>query len=48
VAKMLADKQVDLVIAGQFGSNMVSALEERGVKFEERRETVEEVLKEIL
>lgn len=48
VAKMLADKNVDLVIAGKFGPNMASALEERGVKFKEKQGTVEEVLKEVL
>ena len=48
VAKMLADKGVDLVIAGKFGPNMASALEEREIKFEEKQGTVEEVLKEIL
>jgi predicted Fe-Mo cluster-binding NifX family protein len=32
VAKMLADRQVDLVVAGKFGGNMTGALEERGLR----------------
>ena len=35
VAKMLADKKVDVVIAGNFGSKMTDALEERGLKYHE-------------
>ena len=35
VAYMLADKKVDLVIAGKFGGNMESALKEKGIKFKE-------------
>jgi len=35
VAKMLADKGIDLVVAGAFGPNMVGALEERGLKYHE-------------
>ncbi|MBN2585218.1 hypothetical protein JXA59_01025 [Patescibacteria group bacterium] len=35
VAKMLANKEVDVVIAGDFGPNMVGALEERGLKHSE-------------
>jgi len=46
VAKMLADKQVDLVIAEKFGPNMQSALQERGVKFQEKQGTVEKALKD--
>lgn len=32
VAKMLADKGIDVLIAGNFGPNMIGALDERGVK----------------
>ena len=32
VAKMLADKKIDIVIAGNFGGNMEMAMEERGLK----------------
>jgi len=35
VAYMLADKKVELVIAGKVGGNMVSALKEKGIKFKE-------------
>jgi predicted Fe-Mo cluster-binding NifX family protein len=35
VAYMLADKKVELVIAGGIGENMVSALKEKRVKFKE-------------
>ena len=34
-AYMLAEKKVDKVIAGRFGSNMEFALKEKGIKFEE-------------
>jgi len=33
VAYMLADKKVDLVIAGKLGGNMVSAFKEKGIEF---------------
>lgn len=33
VAKMLADKKVEMVVAGEFGENMISALKERGMKY---------------
>jgi predicted Fe-Mo cluster-binding NifX family protein len=48
VAKMLADKGVDLVVAAKLGPNMVAGLEERGVKFKEAQGAVEEVTKDIL
>lgn len=48
VAKMLADKQVNLVIANGFGSNMTGALEERGVKFEKKQGIADKMLGEIL
>jgi predicted Fe-Mo cluster-binding NifX family protein len=35
VAKMLADKKVNLVIAGRVGPNMEFALKDKGVKFKE-------------
>ena len=35
VAHMLANKKVDLVIAGNFGGNMESALKEKGIKIKE-------------
>ena len=48
VAKMLADKQVDLVIANGFGPNMIGALKERGIKFKEKQGTADKALSEIL
>jgi len=38
VAYMLAEKKVNLVIAGKVGGNMVSALEQKGIKFKEESE----------
>ena len=35
VAKMLADKGVDIVVGGQFGENMEGALRGRGLKYYE-------------
>jgi predicted Fe-Mo cluster-binding NifX family protein len=46
VAYMLADKKVNLVIAGKFGGNMVSALKEKGIKFkEESGKKVKDIIK---
>jgi len=44
VAKMLADKKVDLVVAGEFGPKMIGALEERGLRALEAEGTVREGL----
>ena len=38
VAHMLADKKVNLVIAGKVGGNMISALKEKGIEFKEESE----------
>lgn len=35
VAKMLADKGVDIVIAGKFGEKMAKAMKDRGLKCKE-------------
>ncbi len=48
VAKMLADKGVEAVIAGSIGGNMMTALEERGLKAYQREGKAKEVLKEVL
>ena len=32
VAKMLADKNIDVIIAGNFGPNMIGALDEKNIK----------------
>lgn len=45
VARMLAEKGVDLVIAGAAGSNMKSALDERGMKFIETGGLVQDAIK---
>ena len=45
VAYMLADKKVELVIAGKIGGNMESALKGKKIEFkEESNKKVEEVL----
>ena len=36
VSKMLADKSVDIVVAGRFGENMEGDLKSRGLKFFEK------------
>ena len=38
VAYMLAEKEVNLVIAGKVGGNMISALKEKGIEFKEENE----------
>ena len=45
VAYMLADKKVELVIAGKVGGNMVSALKEKGIEF---REEIERKVSEVI
>ncbi len=47
VAYMLAEKGVELVIAGKFGPNMESALNEKSIKFKESSGTVKEALDSI-
>lgn len=37
VAKMLADRDVDLVISGSFGPNMTGALKDRGIGYREMK-----------
>lgn len=44
VAYMLADKNVNLVIAGKVGGNMISALKEKGIEFKEKNGKVSEVV----
>ncbi len=48
VAKMLADKNIEIVIAGKFGSKMVDAMEERGLKYYEFDGKVSDALTSIL
>ena len=45
VAKMLKDKNIDIVVAGQFGGNIIAALEEKDMKYVELQDlTVKEAL----
>ena len=48
VAYMLADKKVNLVIAGKVGGNMISALKEKEIKFEEKSGKITKVSKSFL
>ena len=44
VAKIMADKGVDIVVGGKFGENMEGALRERGLKYYEMTGGVREGL----
>jgi predicted Fe-Mo cluster-binding NifX family protein len=44
VAYMLAEKKVNLVIAGKVGGNMVTALKERGIEFKEEIGKINKVI----
>ena len=48
MAKMLADKHIDIVVAGQFGENMEAALTERGLKYFEMVGNVKEAIARFL
>jgi len=48
VAKMLADKGVDVVVGGQFGENMEGVLRERGLKYYEITGSVREGLVRVI
>ena len=43
VAYMLAEKNVNLVIAGKVGGNMISALKEKGIEFKEKSGKISEI-----
>jgi len=45
VAYMLAEKKVDLIIAGRIGPNMEFALKEKGLKFKEASGKVKDFVK---
>ncbi len=47
VAKMLADKGVNLVVGRNFGPNMTGSLEERGLKYTETRGNVGEAVSKV-
>ena len=48
VAKMLADKKINIVVAEKFGPKMTDALEERGLKYYEFDGKVSDALTSIL
>jgi predicted Fe-Mo cluster-binding NifX family protein len=48
VAYMLADKKVNLVIAGKVGGNMVSALKEKGIKFQEESGKLKDFVEKLI
>lgn len=48
VAKMLADKSVDTVVAGKFGENMIGALSQRGLSYRETGGTVAEAVRAVM
>ena len=47
VAKMLADKGVDVFVAGTIGGNMAGALKERGIKHFEKTGAAKQAAQEI-
>ena len=48
VVQMLSDKNVELVIAGKFGANMIPALGEKGMEYKEiTGKSVKQVLEEL-
>lgn len=51
VAKMLADKNVDIFVAGAIGGNMAGALEGRGLKYSEKtgiaKKAAQDIAKEV-
>lgn len=48
VAKMLADKGVDTIVAGEFGSNMIQAMTERGLTHLTETGNIDDLLSNIL
>ncbi len=47
VAHMLAEKKVNLVIAGKIGPNMEAALKQKKIKFKEAAGNIQEVLNKL-
>ena len=47
VAKMLADKGVDIFVAGTVGDKMIDALEEKGIKYYEKTGEAKQAAQEI-
>lgn len=48
VAKMLADKGVDTIVAGRFGENMIEAIKSRGLEYIEAKGRIKEALMKII
>ena len=48
VAKMLADKDVDIVIAEAIGPNMLAALDEKRIKHYEKQGATKQALEEVI
>ena len=48
VAKMLADMNVEIVIAGKLGDKMTEALKEKGIKFYEKEGIAKEIINTIV
>jgi len=46
VAYMLANKKVDLVVAGKMGFNMITALKEKNLKFKEVDGKIKDFIKD--
>jgi len=48
VAYMLAEKNVNLIIAGKFGEKMTSALDDKGLNYKEvQNKTIKQILEEL-
>jgi len=47
VAKMLADKDVDVVVGGQFGEKMAAALAQRGLTYRTMEGTIREAVERL-
>lgn len=48
VAKMLADKNVDIFVAGAVGGNLVGALKERGLKYFKKAGTAKKAAQDVI
>jgi len=48
VIEMLSDKNIDLIICGKFGENMISAMNNKNIKYKEiQNKTIKEIIKNI-
>ena len=49
VAEMLSDEKVEMIVSGEFGGNIIGALESKGIEHKEISEvTVKEALEKVL